>query len=73
LTYQFFATAGTFSPADRQSELSPVFSSPGEKVHIDSHWSSSGTSIAGLVTIWVVVRDERAGVGWASRTFNLVP
>jgi hypothetical protein len=74
LTYQFFATAGTFSPAERQSEQSVIFTPSGGIAHTDSHWTAPGkVPASGVVTIWVVARDERAGVSWSSRTVNLVP
>ena len=45
LVYQFYATAGTFPPDRRQSELSPVFTSPDGQVHVDSQYvlPKSGT------------------------------
>lgn len=76
LRYTFFATAGTFSPAERDSELSPFFTSKDGRVHLDSEYTLP--KLADLpadnnVTIWVVVRDERAGVGWSSKTIRVVP
>jgi hypothetical protein len=76
LTYQFFATAGTFTPAERSSELSPILTSPDGRVHIDSEWQlpkATDMPAFGPVTIWVVVHDERAGTSWLSRTVNLQP
>jgi hypothetical protein len=74
LTFQFFATAGTFEPAERTSEL-PVFLTPPDNGHIptDSQWKapkkSSDLPADGHVTLWVVTRDERGGVSFASRAF----
>ena len=76
LTYQFYATAGTFSPDTRQSELSPVFTSADGRVHLDSEYhppKATGVPADGRVTIWVVVRDERAGTSWDSRMFWIAP
>jgi hypothetical protein len=73
LTFKFYATAGTFSPADRQSELPPFLTgiprfdsqyNPGKAENVISF---------GKVTIWVVVSDERAGVSWTTRTFSVQP
>jgi hypothetical protein len=75
LTFQFYATAGTFSPADRQSELPPVFDVD-SILRSDSQYHLPGSTTRpadGKVTLWVTVRDERAGVSWLSRTINVVP
>jgi hypothetical protein len=77
LTYQFYATAGTFAPEVRQSEVNPFLQPDADaRVHIDSQYQlpkAADLPPDGKVTIWVVVRDERAGTGWASRTFNVTP
>jgi len=76
LTYQFYATAGTFSPDSRQSELSPILTSPDGRVHVDSEYQPPKVTDLpedGRVTVWVVVRDERAGTSWDSRTFSITP
>jgi len=76
LTYQFYATAGTFSPASRQSELSPALTSPDGRVHLDSEYlppKAADLPADGRVTVWVVVRDERAGTSWDSRTLSISP
>jgi hypothetical protein len=75
LTFSFYATAGTFAPPERQSELLPIFTSPGDKVHLDSKWEPpkkpEDLPADGKVTVWVVVRDERAGSSWFTRTFTV--
>lgn len=75
LTFSFFATSGTFEPPDRQSELLPIFTSEGDKVHLDSKWvrptKPENLPADGKVTVWVVVRDERAGSSWFTSTFTL--
>jgi hypothetical protein len=76
LTFQFFATAGTFSPAERTSELSVLLTSDNGYVPLDSEWSPPKASEVvqfGKAVIWVVVRDERAGASWLSSTFMLQP
>ncbi|MFL5307544.1 MAG: hypothetical protein ACJ8F1_20160 [Polyangia bacterium] len=76
LRYDFFATAGTFSPAERQSKPSALFTSPDGQVHLDSQYNPPDQNKLpsdGNVTIWIVVHDERAGVGWISRTVRVVP
>jgi hypothetical protein len=75
LTFQFYATAGTFSPPDRQSELSLIFD-PTSVLRSESQYHPPGAAdrpADGKVTLWVVVRDERAGESWSSRTINVVP
>lgn len=78
LTFQFFATAGAFEPAERTSEL-PVFLTTPDNGHIptDSQWKApkkSGDLPAdGHVTLWVVTRDERGGVSFSSRAFVVAP
>jgi hypothetical protein len=77
LTFQFFATAGTFSPPERTSELSPLFTVPDNgHIPIDSQYhppKADALPADGNVTIWVVTRDERAGASWLRRTFVLTP
>lgn len=76
LRYDFFATAGTFSPAERQSQLSALVTSPDGQVHLDSQYNppdAKDLPADGNVTLWVVVHDERAGAGWISTTIRVVP
>jgi hypothetical protein len=77
LTFQFFATAGTFSPPERTSELSPLLTAPANgHIPIDSQWKppkADQIPADGLVTIWIVARDERAGSSWLSRKLMLTP
>ncbi|MES1204862.1 MAG: hypothetical protein ABUS79_02890 [Pseudomonadota bacterium] len=76
LRYDFFATAGTFSPAERQSKPSALFTSPDGQVHLDSQYDppdATGLPADGNVTIWIVVHDERAGAGWISRVIRVRP
>ncbi|HEY4184722.1 MAG TPA: hypothetical protein VGP07_06605 [Polyangia bacterium] len=76
LTYRFYATAGTFDPDTQQSELSSVLTSPDGRAHIDSQYNLPKLADLppdGEVTVWIVVRDERAGTSWDSRTFTVTP
>jgi len=77
LTFQFFATAGTFSPEERTSELSPIFTTPANgHIPIDAQWNppkAAQIPADGMVTIWVVARDERAGASWLSHKLMLTP
>lgn len=76
LTYQFYASAGTFSPDTQQSELAPGLTSSDGRVHTDSEYNPPKVSELppdGRITLWVVVRDERAGTSWDSRTFSITP
>jgi hypothetical protein len=75
LTFQFFTTLGTMSPEDRRSEP-PAFLSSDTIVRTDSRFNppkAADLLTPGKVTLWVVVRDERAGVGWLSRTIDVEP
>jgi hypothetical protein len=77
LTFQFFATVGTFSPPERTSQLSPFLTPPDNgHIPIDSQWNPPKPEQIppdGKVTIWIVARDERAGAFWLSSTFMLTP
>jgi hypothetical protein len=77
LTFQFFATVGTFSPPERTSELSPLLTPPDNgHIPIDSQWKPPAPDqipADGMVTIWIVARDERAGSAWLSRKLVLTP
>jgi hypothetical protein len=76
LVFDFYTTAGTFSPAFRQN-APPVFSPPGTAIHIDSELklpSADKLPANGDPTdIWVVVHDERGGSSWAHTTVNIAP
>jgi hypothetical protein len=71
LRYRFFATAGTFTPAQTSSELLPGVVAIGP-VHIESQYSAPAT-ITGPVTLWVVVRDDRGGEAWLERQLVIIP
>jgi hypothetical protein len=78
LRFQFYATAGAFTPEMQFSELNPILS--GGTLHTDAEWVLPTAEKArednlppegGIVTIWIVTHDERAGTDWASRTVRL--
>ena len=75
IRFQFYATAGTFSPDEQQSELDPLLSA-NSRLHTDSQYNLPKVSelpADGQVRIWVVTRDERAGSDWLSTTITVVP
>jgi len=75
LRYRFFATAGSFAPAVTSSEPDPGFVPTGP-IHIESKYQLPAPDQIGaelLVTIWIVVRDDRGGESWAQRTLRLQP
>ena len=71
MSYRFFATAGTFSPAQTSSEPLPGFVAIGP-VHIESQYTAP-TDFTGPVTLWVVVRDDRGGESWLERQLVITP
>jgi hypothetical protein len=77
LTFQFFTTAGTFSPAERTSELPLALNVPANgHIPIDSQWKppkADAIPSDGKVSIWIVTRDERAGASWMRRDFQITP
>jgi hypothetical protein len=79
IRYAYYATAGTFDPARTVSELIPGV--PGT-VHLESAYTppSSLDDVAPdpvtgqrLVTVWIVVRDDRGGESWVIRRIALDP
>jgi len=73
--FQFFTTAGTFSPIEQASELDPALS--GGTLHTDSEYNlpaAEEVPAGGLtVLIWIVTHDERAGTDWSKRVIRVVP
>jgi hypothetical protein len=76
LVFDFYTTAGTFSPAFRQN-APPIFSPSGTAIHVDSELqlpSVDKLPPGGAPTdIWVVVHDERGGSSWAHTTVIITP
>lgn len=81
LRYRFFATTGTFSPAITSSEPMPGFVPTGpipleSKLTLPTDTSGLPTDVASgkpVVTIWVVVRDDRGGESWLQRQLLITP
>jgi len=80
LTYSFYASAGTFSPQQTRSEPPPGVV-PRGRVHIESKYhppkdmTNQPSAVAGEpldVTIWIVVRDERGGASWVTRSLRVL-
>jgi len=72
LSYQFFATAGTFSPF--QTSNVPPVGVVVTRPHIESKYkppASADRPADGMVTIWIVVRDDRGGESWIDRALVL--
>jgi hypothetical protein len=79
LRYRFFATAGTFAPPTTASEPDPGFVLTGP-IHLESEYhppaaGAIATDANGqaVVTIWVVVRDDRGGESWITRQLLITP
>jgi len=80
LTYSFYASAGTFSPLQTSSEPPPGVV-PRGRIHIESKYhppkdmtsQTTGAAAPGPldVTIWIVVRDDRGGASWVTRSLRL--
>jgi hypothetical protein len=81
LRYRFFATAGTYSPAVTSSEPMPGFVPTGpipleSKLTLPTETGSlpiDASTGRPLITIWVVVRDDRGGESWLQRQLLLTP
>jgi hypothetical protein len=74
LVFNFFTTAGTFTPDD-QENTPPIFD-PTAPIRLESQLNlptADKIPASGVIDIWIVVHDERAGVGWTHRTVNIVP
>lgn len=64
LSYSFFTTAGSFSPARSSTDPPPVFKTP---PGLESTYRAPKTSEMGVpsvVDVWVVAREERAGASF---------
>jgi len=81
LRYRFFATAGKFAPAVTSSEPMPGFVPTGpipleSKLTLPTETGDLPTYMATdrrLITIWVVVRDDRGGESWLPRQLLITP
>ena len=86
IRYAFYATAGTFNPA-RTVDQNPPGSTPppnamGTSIHLESQYLPPASlddvpvdAATGLhlVTVWVVVRDDRGGESWVTYPLALDP
>jgi hypothetical protein len=86
IRYAFYATAGTFDPP-RTVDQNPPGSTPppnatGTTIHLESQYVPPATladvpldAATGLrlVTIWIVVRDDRGGESWVTYSLALDP
>ncbi len=72
LRYAFFTTAGTFTPVETSTATPAIFTKP-DRPHIESHYTAP-TSMPDnpLLTVWIVVRDERGGASWTTRQIQLI-
>jgi hypothetical protein len=79
IRYAFYASAGHFDPPRTNSELPPGVTGT---VHLESKYLPPATldevpvdAVSGdhLVTVWVVVRDDRGGEAWTQATVALDP
>jgi hypothetical protein len=57
----YYATEGSFSDGARIA---------GDPV---TEWTARSQSAGRAVTMWMVVRDDRGGVDWTTRTVNVDP
>jgi hypothetical protein len=85
IRYAFYATAGTFTPFKTASQLPPGFTptgDPNHPIHLESQYAAPATvdglpvdpaTGGGLVTIWVIVRDDRGGESWLERQLAIQP
>ncbi len=72
LRYAFYATAGTFSPPSTSDEKRPVFEKS-DVLHLESKYRAPDTMPPDpLVTVWILVRDERGGSSHVVRTLVLL-
>jgi hypothetical protein len=76
LNFQFFTSAGSFAPAQRQTEIDPFVirtrGVPLESEYLlpaDDQLPADGSPLT--VTIWIIAHDERAGVDWTTRTIEV--
>ncbi len=72
LRYSFFTTAGTFTPVETSTATPAIFTKP-DRPHIESQYTAPSTMPDNpLLTVWIVVRDERGGASWTTRQIQLI-
>jgi len=70
LTYTFYASAGTFAPQQTSSHPPPGITPQG-RLHIESKYKPPAGGGAAEITLWIVVRDERGGASWQTRSLRM--
>jgi hypothetical protein len=70
LTYTFYASAGTFAPQQTSSDPPPGITPQG-RLHIESKYKPPASGGPADVTLWIVVRDERGGASWQTRSLRV--
>jgi hypothetical protein len=79
IRYAFYATAGKFDPPRTVSEQIPGVTGP---VHLESKYvppaaledvPPDAATGKRLVTVWIVVRDDRGGESWVQEQIELLP
>ena len=86
IRYAYYATAGTFNPPRTVDQNTPGSSPPkgatSTTIHLESQYVPPATlddvpvdAATGLhlVTVWIVVRDDRGGESWATYQLALDP
>ncbi|HYV45532.1 MAG TPA: hypothetical protein VFA20_11760 [Myxococcaceae bacterium] len=67
--YSFFATAGSFSPANAGGNAGPPGTQP-DQGPVSAKWVPDLGETGGPTTVWIVVRDGRGGETWTVRQAN---
>ncbi len=74
LVFDFFTTAGTFSPSERDNQ--PPILDPNAPIRLDSQLNLPALKdvpASGMVDLWIVAHDERAGSDWAHASIMITP
>jgi hypothetical protein len=72
MRYSFFSTAGTFTPVETSTATGVIFTKP-DRPHLESQYTAPTTMPDNpLLTVWIVVRDERGGASWTTRQIQLI-
>jgi hypothetical protein len=70
LTYSFYATSGTISNASTGGKPSP-FVTKNTVTDLSSGWSPD--PLVEAATLWIVIQDDRGGVGWTTLPAKIQP
>jgi len=72
LRFAFFTTAGTFTPVETSTATAAIFTKP-DRPHLESQYKAPTTMPDNpMLTLWIVVRDERGGASWTTRQIQLI-